>query len=59
LVLTTPKGWAREHPEKFTGFTFIEKDVPKTPSIAKKMAEKFGFKRETTSELIVLYKFEE
>lgn len=59
IVLTTPKGWARENKEKFPTFTFVKKDVPKTPAIAKRMTDEFGFSKKETPELMVLYRFEQ
>lgn len=56
VIITTPKGWARDHQEAFPKFTFAGDDVPRTSAINKYL-DSIGFKTTTSVELIIHYKF--
>ncbi|MCE7864287.1 MAG: hypothetical protein DYG99_12175 [Bacteroidetes bacterium CHB5] len=55
IVVTTPKGWARENRSHFKQ-SFNGDDVPRTREIEKQL-EKIKFKRAQTAEMIIYYEF--
>lgn len=58
LVVTTPKGWAREHQSVFPDFDFKNDNVPRTSRIEKHLAS-LKFKKAVSKELVIYYKFKE
>jgi len=44
LIETTPKDWAREHPEDFPEYNFEEK-MPTSDKISAHLIKEFGFTR--------------
>jgi hypothetical protein len=56
VVVTTPKGWAREHKAPFPNYTFVGRDVPKTKEIEEHLSS-MGFKYEANTEMMIYYDF--
>lgn len=55
IVVTTPKGWARENRSYFK-HSFIGDDVPRTSAIEKQL-EKLKYTKVQTPEMIIYYEF--
>jgi hypothetical protein len=59
IVITTPKGWARENRSFFPGYTFVDDDTtPDIIAIGRKLL-KNGFAKQTTPEQIIYNRFVE
>ena len=56
IIVTTPKGWARENKEHFDE-SFDDDDVPRTSKIGKVLVAQ-GFTRKETAEMVVYHKFQ-
>lgn len=55
IIVTTPKGWARENRAYFS-HSFNGDDVPRTKEIEEQL-EKLGFKNATSAEMVIFYEF--
>lgn len=56
LIITTPRGWARDNQNHFPDF-FHNNKVPRTERVNKKLDE-LGFKTSTSAELVIHHKFD-